>query len=101
MKLLRLLKRRPRLKLEQTQEGIDKQADEFLASHGFPVDDDHRQLVGSYIQQAPANEDEIDTEALSRCIRKAKANAFAFYLIKPNLRPKKEEPKDVSTKEEL
>jgi hypothetical protein len=77
-------------KLAQTQEAFDAQADAYLVEYGFPVDDEYRALFGSFIQHSDDKEDTFDPVLMAKRIRKAKATEFAFYLIKPERRPKKE-----------
>lgn len=84
-------------KLAQTQEEFDAQADKYLADYGFPVNEEYRALFGSFIQHSDANEDTFNPDLMAKRIRKAKATEFAFYLIKPDRRPKKEEATDVES----
>lgn len=98
--MLSLLKRRSkRLPLEQTQAGIDKQCDDFLAKYGFPLDDEFRAMFGQLIQHLPDSEDDYDPELMARRIRKAVATRFAFYLIQPQRRPKEKEVEAVVVEE--
>lgn len=76
--------------LAQTQEDFDKQAEEFLASNGFPLDNNYKAMFGQYIQMSPPNEDTYSPKSLAKHIRKAVANELAYYLIKPEKRPVKE-----------
>src|ERR1700687_1093365 len=90
MSLLKRLLPRPQVKLAQTQEEFDAQADAFLAENGFPLDADHRALFGSFIQHSDDSEDSFDPTLMRKRIRKAIATRLAFYLIKPDQRPKPE-----------
>lgn len=94
---MRLLNRllSPNRKLAQTQEEFDKQASDFLIEYGFPNNQDYLAMYGSYVQMISPDQDSYNPDLLAKSIRKAVANELAFYLIKPDRRPKKEEPKDV------
>ena len=91
---MRLLKRK--IKLAQTDEAFQAQAEKFLIDNGFEVNDNFKALFGSFVQMLSQHEDEFDPEFVAKSIRKAIANEFAFYLIHPNKRPVKDEPKEVS-----
>jgi hypothetical protein len=78
-------------KLPQTQEAMDKEADKFLLSNGFPSDFEYTRMFGMCVQGLPEKQDWYDPKLFARQIRKAVANELAFYLIKPERRSKKDE----------
>jgi len=85
---MRLFKRK--VALATNQEQFDYQTEVFLEQYGFPSDDEHRALYGMFVQNSDSKDDTIDTDLIAKQIRKAKAIRCAFYLIKPDMRPKKE-----------
>jgi len=86
-----MLKRKPKLiKIAQTAEGFEEQAESFLVSQGFPVDSDGKKLFAAFIQHLPQDNDSFDPDLLGRMMRKARANELAFYMMHPDKAPKKE-----------
>lgn len=76
-----------KVKLAQTAEGFEKQAETFLSRNGFPIDGAHKKLFAAFIQHLPEDNDFFNPERLARVMRKAKANELAFYLMHPERRP--------------
>jgi len=89
-----VFKKKPnkRWKLALSQEEFDGQAEFFLIQYGFPSTDEYRKLFAAFVQVSPDSEDDFDPEYLAKCIRKAKAKEYAFYLMHPERRKKAEAP---------
>lgn len=79
-----------RLKLPQTQEAFDSLAENFLIAHGFDNTLEYKKLFAAFVQHAPEGEDSFCPKLMAKKIRKQKANEFAFYVMYPEKRPKKE-----------
>lgn len=79
-----------KLKLAQTQQAFDTQADEFLLANGFKADDSYRALYASMVQHLPEDADEFTPSFVAKRMRKQIASELAFYLIHPERRPKPE-----------
>lgn len=87
-----MFKKKPKLiKIAQTVEGFEEQAEAFLVMQGFPVDQDGKKLFAAFIQHLPQTEDSFDPDLLGRMMRKARANELAFYMMHPDKAPKKEQ----------
>lgn len=87
-----MFNKKPKLiKISLTSEGFEEQAEAFLVSQGFPVDQDGKKLFAAFIQHLPQDNDSFDPELLGRMMRKARANELAFYLMHPDKAPKKEQ----------
>ena len=81
--------------LAQTQEGFNKQAEEFLISAGFPVTPQFKQLYATLVQHLPETNDWFVADDMARAIRRVRANEFAYYLMRPErLQPTPEETPD-------
>lgn len=76
-----------RIMLAQTIEAFNAQSEKFLELAGFPVDARHKFYLGQLIQQLPEHQDYYDTEIMAASIRRAIANEFAYYLIRPERQP--------------
>lgn len=96
-RLLQLLKRSNRIPLAQTQEAFEAQATQFLIGQGFPDTIEYRKMFGAFIQHSKETEDTFDPDLLARCIRKAKAAEFAFYLMHPERKEKPNEQAKLTT----
>lgn len=84
--------KKPKLiKIAQTAEGFEEQAEAFLVTQGFPVDQDGKKLFAAFIQHLPQDNDSFDPDLLGRMMRKARANELAFYMMHPDRAPKKEQ----------
>lgn len=79
------------IRLEQTQEGFNAQAESFLSEHGFGVSEESKKLFAAFVQHLPQTEDSFDPVLLAKMMRKARANELAFYLMHPERAPKKEQ----------
>lgn len=84
-------KKPKRIKIAQTAEGFEEQAEAFLVTQGFPVDQDGKKLFAAFIQHLPQDHDDFDPDLLGRMMRKARANELAFYMMHPDKAPKKEQ----------
>lgn len=71
------------VKLAQTLQTFKAQADSFLKSEGFPLEDDYRKLYGSFIQMLPPHQDEFEPKKVAAMMRKAIANELAFWTMHP------------------
>lgn len=87
-----MFNKKPKLiKIALTTEGFEEQAEAFLVSQGFPVDQDGKKLFAAFIQHLPQDNDSFDPDLLGKMMRKAKANELAFYMMHPDKAPKKEQ----------
>ena len=84
---------RKKLKLKQTYKEFVEQADEFLATNNFPVDDNARRMYATFIQHYGQSDDTVDPKTLAAMIRKSIANAHAFDLIQECVKKEKEAAK--------
>lgn len=79
---------RPRhQRLAQSYPALKQQANDFLTSHDFPADAEHRAMFGQFVQHGGDFDDTINTRQLAKGMRKARAKMLAFYLIKPDRAP--------------
>lgn len=70
--------------LETSASLLRAQGTAFLESYGFPPDEEHLRLLGSYIQSLPNNVDSFRPLIAAKSIRRMKiAHAAYFGLIKP------------------
>lgn len=88
-KKMKLLSRK--LKIAQTQIAFEAQMIEFLQDNGLPTDKETCTLYCSMIQHLNQDEDSFVPASVAKRIRKARANAFAFYTMNPEKKPKHEE----------
>lgn len=90
-----MFNRKPKqIKIALTSKGLEQQAVEFLASQGFPTDQEGKRLFAAFIQHLPQDQDSFDPELLGRMMRKAKANELAFYMMHPEKAPTEEQTND-------
>jgi hypothetical protein len=94
---LRLFSRNRKLAI--TQDAFETQALEFMDEYGFDPNADNLRLYGSFIQHSPESADSFDPDVMARRIRKAHANACAFYLMHPERKAPKAEAKDENQEE--
>lgn len=80
-----------RIQLPQTQPEFDSMAVDYLTAYGFEPSPDYLATFGRIIQMQKPDQDSFDPEQTAKQIRKAKADSLAYYLIRPQDRPKKEE----------
>lgn len=73
-----------------SQEEFDAQAVTFLETNGFPLTEEYKGLFAMFIQHSADDDDTFDPDRIARCIRKAKAKEYAYYLIHPEKRAKPE-----------
>jgi len=85
------LRRTKKVKLAQTLEGLNSQADNFLKSQGFESTETNKKLFAAFIQHMPQDQDSFDPNLVGRMMRKAKANELAFYIMHPDKAPKSEQ----------
>jgi hypothetical protein len=68
--------------LAQSQDEFNKQAEEFLATSGFPTTAEFKHLYATMVQHLPETNDYYVKEDMARAIRRVRANEFAFHLIR-------------------
>jgi hypothetical protein len=85
------------IKLAQTQEEFDRQAESALLVEGIEVTHDNLRTYGQYVQMMLKHDcDTLDTEAFALNYRAAKAKFLAFNLIQSTKTPA---PKDTDAQD--
>lgn len=84
-----------KVKLAETQEAFEAQAEWFLSKHGLPTDQETKGMYASFVQCSDQNSNYIDSKLVASQVRKQLANKFAFYMMHPDKKPKNES-KDIT-----
>ncbi len=68
--------------LAQDQATFNEQADHFLTTYNFPVDDNFRRLYAVLVQHLGENQAGFNGDEMANKIRRHRANEFAFNLMR-------------------